>query len=785
MDLLLKASPQVLTLDAAADRPHTNPPTSAPKSNLSSLLRLDTGLVLPRSGTPAADPLRDHSTPPPARGAGLPLVAAFRFKPDRSPRTRARDREIPIHDQYIPGLDYGRLVDDWNDAHGHRPSTGRRAVHLPLDGSREASYLDLDNLHLLVKPQPIALSFNKYLYLKLSEVMKLRTPSGFGLVDRLGPAAVDIQRRGGEPNYEAILNSLPDNFNELPYLQRKRLVTLFLESVDYLQFSLFAKNYLQDALVGLGPHRAFLALNLLGLNSSFARRSRAGSVNTIAGRLLRESTTDLKKLQEEPPKQDVDERGAVVMDHVLGRVIGLGAWGTIRECTDRHGTIRAIKVVRSERLARGLTARDSSLLLTEDTHNPRVLEVFRKEIEIWKQLHNDHILPLLKSKETPTAIFCITNRIYGGTLHDIFNEWGPYDTGVALTTGPVGFSVHDQRRRLQQTMGFLEQIVDAVGYMHGLGIVHGDLKLENLLYEGADSEHYKVILCDFGMARKFTPARRHLVKKSHPAAKPHPLAARHCLEPPGHPGSDSEDDSDDDGTLYIRLRLSQPPARKPFAGGDSFHTRKLLFATDDVQVGTAHGPAPQLVDLTPVLLQNPSTRHRRFSRIDDEAPPPQDEDDIPHSHIGLLPYAAPELLAPQPPPLGPLADIWALGVVTYALVVGRLPFSSHNEQLLRQMIKCGDYDDASLRKSCLTEWLFQTEDAAEADAALPHAGFRTHSVADIERDAQLAQIQCDWRDYLTLHQNEYSSLVDLVHGCLELGITRRWDLDALQSIVVH
>ena len=53
------------------------------------------------------------------------------------------------------------------------------------------------------------------------------------------------------------------------------------------------------------------------------------SLNTLAGRLLaRTSTTDFKKLQEAmKPKYNVDEKGAIVLGHELGKVIGFGAWG--------------------------------------------------------------------------------------------------------------------------------------------------------------------------------------------------------------------------------------------------------------------------------------------------------------------------------------------------------------------------------------------------------------------------------------------------------------------------
>ncbi|KAI9837331.1 MAG: hypothetical protein M1819_000405 [Sarea resinae] len=65
--------------------------------------------------------------------------------------------------------------------------------------------------------------------------------------------------------------------------------------------------------------------------------------------------------------------------------------------------------------------------------------------------------------------------------------------------------------------------------------------------------------------------------------------------------------------------------------------------------------------------------------------------------VGSLQYASPESITEQAGLLSPPMDIWAYGVVLYALLVGDLPFQHMFQPKVRMMILRGDWDEQVLR----------------------------------------------------------------------------------------
>ncbi|KMU82535.1 serine/threonine-protein kinase KIN4 [Coccidioides immitis H538.4] len=154
-------------------------------------------------------------------------------------------------------------------------------------------------------------------------------------------------------------------------------------------------------------------------------------------------------------------------DYILGQTLGEGEFGKVRLGWKRDGSVQvAIKLIRRETLG----------------SNPGRLPKIHREIAILRELSHPNIVRLHEMVETDRHIGIILEYASGGELFDyILNQRYLKD--------------HAARR-------LFAQLVSGVGYLHKKGIVHRDLKLENLLLD----RNRNIIITDFGFANTFNPA---------------------------------------------------------------------------------------------------------------------------------------------------------------------------------------------------------------------------------------------------------------------------------------
>lgn len=179
------------------------------------------------------------------------------------------------------------------------------------------------------------------------------------------------------------------------------------------------------------------------------------------------------------------------------------------------------------------------------------------------------------------------------------------------------------------------QVVKGVRYMHEVaGYVHGDLKLENVMVD----EMGVCRIGDFGMAKRIGE-------------------------------SESDDDEDRPSARARGIRTSK-----------SVRQRRSRSRTQLQHVVPSHAN---------LLRHHSGPRHRNSSPLPTTS-------HIPHQQVyqpGSLPYASPELLLPSasssPYRPHPAQDVWALGVMLYVLLTGRMPFADSFEPRLQMKILNG------------------------------------------------------------------------------------------------
>jgi serine/threonine protein kinase len=101
------------------------------------------------------------------------------------------------------------------------------------------------------------------------------------------------------------------------------------------------------------------------------------------------------------------------------------------------------------------------------------------EIEIMKRVRHRHVVSLFELFESPTCLWLILELIDGGDLRHLLASHSHYSEQMA--------SRH------------MKQMMEGLHYLHSRGVVHRDIKLDNILIHG-DTNGGIVKIADFGLS---------------------------------------------------------------------------------------------------------------------------------------------------------------------------------------------------------------------------------------------------------------------------------------------
>ncbi|GAB6030150.1 Tribbles 2 [Chamberlinius hualienensis] len=133
------------------------------------------------------------------------------------------------------------------------------------------------------------------------------------------------------------------------------------------------------------------------------------------------------------------------------------------------------------------------------------------------------------------------------------------------------------------------------------------------------------------------------------------------------------------------------------------------------------------------VFKDPQRTELKLETLDDAVCVDDDNDILDDKH-GCPAYVSPEILTTNSGYSGKAADMWSMGVMLYAMLVGRYPFHDTEHSTLFNKIRGGHYvipDSISSKAKCLIRCLLRhnpTERLA-ADDVLKHPWFNTTTAA--------------------------------------------------------
>ncbi|KAJ5037171.1 uncharacterized protein L3040_007351 [Drepanopeziza brunnea f. sp. 'multigermtubi'] len=195
-------------------------------------------------------------------------------------------------------------------------------------------------------------------------------------------------------------------------------------------------------------------------------QSTPGGLGLVGGEGMEEPARGSRSRHDHSANAGKREKSSKFGDYYLGNTLGEGEFGKVKIGWKQAGGVEvAVKLIRRDSVG---------------TNPTRLAKIYR-EIAILREISHPNIVRLHEMVETEKQIGIILEYANGGELFDyILNHRYLKDNAA---------------RRL------FAQLVSGVGYLHKKGIVHRDLKLENLLLD----RNRNIIITDFGFANTFSP----------------------------------------------------------------------------------------------------------------------------------------------------------------------------------------------------------------------------------------------------------------------------------------
>ncbi|MCL4237735.1 MAG: serine/threonine protein kinase [Anaerolineae bacterium] len=163
-------------------------------------------------------------------------------------------------------------------------------------------------------------------------------------------------------------------------------------------------------------------------------------------------------------------RRMVMNDDLIGGAVGP------YELVDRLGTGGMAGVYLARLPGDGQAALAIKVLALRSTDRAAQRQRFLREAQMTSRLRHPHILPVYDYGESSGKLYLVMKLIHGGTLAERIAR-GPLEPG--------------------EVAAILTQVAGALDYAHARGVIHRDIKPQNILFDAGGDAY----LSDFGIAQ--------------------------------------------------------------------------------------------------------------------------------------------------------------------------------------------------------------------------------------------------------------------------------------------